>query len=216
MHIPLRLDVYYQHPPSTSTSETKTNQAGGERELLERWCLEYAPTPSQPQSHYTDEHNYISGHDSVDPIVQLRKVCKNIVVWLRTLYCHSRLLPAQALRKYHSNSSFNNSNSSNNNNCIGFSIYVVGEGQDDVSGLLQQGFDSEPKPLLEGSNGSGLPSGVPTPYGVLGWRVYLAPKDLVRRLVLLEQEKARIAQQTYANTSLPKSIPMEVIPRQSS
>ena len=189
MHIPLRLDVYYQHPPSE-------NNPSGERELLERWCLEYAPTASQ--SHYSEEH-YSLGH--VDPIVQLRRVCKNIVVWLRTLYCHSRLLPAQALRKFHS---------IHNNNCIGFSIYVVGEGQDDVTGLLQQGFDSEPKPSAEGS------SGVPTPYGVLGWRAYLAPKDLVRRLILAEQEKARLLQTQYSNTTRPMSIPMKVIQPQHS
>lgn len=189
MHIPLRLDVYYQHPA------TEHNPAG-ERELLERWCLEYAPTASQ--SHYSEEH-YSLGH--VDPIVQLRRVCKNIVVWLRTLYCHSRLLPAQALRKYHS---------IHNNNCIGFSIYVVGEGQDDVTGLLQQGFDSEPKPSSEGS------TGVPTPYGVLGWRAYLAPNDLVRRLMVLEQEKARVIQPRYSNTTRPMSIPMKDLSPQQS
>jgi len=191
MHVPLRLDVYYQHPP-------KANNEAGERELLERWCLEYAPTTSQSHATGIYDEQYI-----VDPIVQLRKVCKNIVVWLRTLYCHSRLLPAQALRKNQSTSS---------NNCIGFSIYVVGEGQDDVSGLLQSGFDSEPKPSGEGS------TGVPTPYGVLGWRVYLAPRDLVRRLLAIEAEKARVLQQQYANTSsLPRSIPMKVVqpPNQS-
>ena len=38
MHVPLRLDVYYQHP------QVEGSEKAGERELLERWCLEYAPT----------------------------------------------------------------------------------------------------------------------------------------------------------------------------
>ena len=85
MHVPLRLDVYYQHPP-------KANNEAGERELLERWCLEYAPTTSQSHAAglYDEQYNnnslghsinYNNNNNNVDPIVQLRKVCKNIVVW---------------------------------------------------------------------------------------------------------------------------------------
>jgi len=33
-----------------------------------------------------------------DPLVQLRHVCKKIVVWLRTLYCWSRMLPCYRIR----------------------------------------------------------------------------------------------------------------------
>ena len=142
LHVPLRLDVYYQHPDS-------------QRELLERWCLEYAPGGG-PSLDFL----------STDPIVQLRHVCKNIVIWLRTLYCFSHMLPAQALRKL---------TTSNNggNNPIGFSIYVVSEGQDDVSGLVSsQGFHSQ-----------GQPRSVHTPYGELGWKVFYAPKASVQKLL---------------------------------
>lgn len=188
MHVPLRLDVYYQHPP---TAENET----GERELLERWCLEYAPINTNSAS-----DNIMHNSMHVNPIVQLRKVCKNIVVWLRTLYCHSRLLPAQALRRKDGQTPSN----------IGFSIYVVGEGQDDVSGLLRQGFNSEPK-----ANANG---GVPTPYGVLGWKVYLAPRELVQKLVAMERETMQQLQsqnyriQATTNTAT-KSIPMKVVPQ---
>ena len=94
---------------------------------------------------------------SADPIVQLRHVCKKIVIWLRTLYCWSRMLPSQALR----------------GTTIGFSIYVVSEGNDDVSSLISnQGFLAQ-----------GPPSSVVTPYGELGWKVFYAPKSMVQRLL---------------------------------
>lgn len=134
MHVPLRLDVYYQHPDQR-------------RELLERWCLEYAPAQFQQQLETF----------SNDPIVQLRHVCKKIVIWLRTLYCWSRMLPSQALR----------------GSTIGFSIYVVSEGNDDVSSLISnQGFCAQ-----------GQPSSVVTPYGELGWKVFYAPKSMVERFL---------------------------------
>jgi hypothetical protein len=157
LHVPLRLDVYYQHED-------------GQRELLERWCLEYAPRMTA-----AGECNIIPrAFSTSDPIVQLRQVCKNIVIWLRTLYCWSRMLPAQALRKVTTQSSLQNPNVPPP---IGFSIYVVSEGQDDVSGLMtNQGFHSQ-----------GQPHGVLTPYGELGWKVFYAPKSVVQRLLLVSQ-----------------------------
>ncbi|KAL3939969.1 MAG: hypothetical protein SGBAC_005395 [Bacillariaceae sp.] len=140
LHVPLRLDVFYQHDD-------------GRRELLERWCLEYAPKTT-----------YSFQHATADPIVQLRQVCKSIVVWLRTLYGWSRMLPAQALRQRQSLGSDNH---------VGFSIYVVSEGNDDVTGLVSnQGFLSQ-----------GQPHSVLTPYGELGWKVFYAPDSMVRPLV---------------------------------
>eukprot|EP00980_Cylindrotheca_fusiformis_P011449 scaffold2654_cov126-Cylindrotheca_fusiformis.AAC.5 len=140
LHVPLRLDVYYQHEDSR-------------RELLERWCLEYAPKTT-----------YSFQHGSADPIVQLRQVCKQIVIWLRTLYGWSRMLPAQALRQQ---------NGRGNDNHVGFSIYVVSEGNDDVSGLVSnQGFSTQ-----------GQPHSVLTPYGELGWKVFYAPKPMIQQLV---------------------------------
>ena len=76
--MPLRLDIYYEH--------------GDRRELLERWCLEYTPSASV---HFAAECI------NPDPIVQLRHVCKKIVIWLRTLYSMSRLLPAHRLYTSH-------------------------------------------------------------------------------------------------------------------
>lgn len=146
LHVPLRLDVYYQHPDSR-------------RELLERWCLEYAPKTS---TSYPTGNSGPLINQSADPIVQLRQVCKQIVIWLRCLYCWSRMLPAQALRSQNTQ-----------NNAIGFSIYVVSEGNDDVSGLIsQQGFSSQSQP-----------HSVVTPYGELGWKVFYAPKNAVQRLI---------------------------------
>jgi hypothetical protein len=78
LHVPLRLDIYYEH--------------GDRRELLERWCLEYTPSESV---------YFASECINTDPIVQLRHVCKKIVIWLRTLYSMSRLLPAHRLYASH-------------------------------------------------------------------------------------------------------------------
>lgn len=78
MHVPLRLDIYYEH--------------GDRRELLERWCLQYTPSASV---------HFASECVNPDPIVQLRHVCKKIVIWLRTLYSMSRLLPAHRLYASH-------------------------------------------------------------------------------------------------------------------
>ncbi|VEU43881.1 unnamed protein product [Pseudo-nitzschia multistriata] len=202
MHVPLRLDVYYQHAPSpAANANAHANEQGaraeGDRELLERWCLEYAPveSASEPQS------GLLASLD--DPIVQLRKVCKNIVVWLRTLYCHSRLLPAQALRKRGGTTT----NTSRSSGHIGFSVYVVGKGQDDVSGLLQQGFGSEPSAA---ARGGGPPGGVHTPYGVLGWRAYTAPRALVEKLVALERGRESLRTREIPGTGT-RSIPMKVL-----
>ena len=188
MHVPLRLDVYYQHPPPSS-SKNNPNPNRGERELLERWCLEYAPTTT---TRAVDPNGNNNEYFVEDPIVQLRQVCKQIVVWLRVLYCHARLLPAQALRR-----KTNDNITMMNSNAIGFSIYVVGDGQDDVSGLVQQGFVAEPSTTM---------GGVPTPYGVLAWKVYLAPKALITKLVHGEQEKSMQAQKqrqnAYANIAV--------------
>ena len=143
LHVPLRLDVYYQH-------------ADSRRELLERWCLEYAPKTA------THHPTASFQNPSADPIVQLRAVCKQIVIWLRSLYCWSRMLPAQVLK-----------NQNMQNNAIGFSIYVVSEGNDDVSSLVsQQGFSSQFQP-----------HSVWTPYGELGWRVFYAPSSVVQRFI---------------------------------
>ena len=170
LHVPLRLDVYYQHGDSR-------------RELLERWCLEYAPK--------TATHHPRQGFaQSSDPIVQLRQVCKQIVIWLRSLYCWSRMLPAQALRSQNTQ-----------NDAIGFSIYVVSEGNDDVSGLVsQQGFSSQ-----------GQPHSVWTPYGELGWKVFYAPNSVVQRLI---PEVPPYSSVTNSNGNRTSSQPIPMRPQQ--
>jgi hypothetical protein len=146
LHVPIRLDVYYQHE-------------GGRRELLERWCLEYQPAPSE-------RFLQAEGIVTQDPIVQLRHVCKRIVLWLRTLYCWTRLLPAQAFS--------NSSSSSSGKPPIGFSIYVNSAGKDDdVLELTQnQGFrwQAQPSPVV-------------SPYGELKWKVVYSPAVSVERLL---------------------------------
>lgn len=74
------------------------------------------------------------------------------------------MLPAQALRQR---------NGRGNDNHVGFSIYVVSEGNDDVTGLVSnQGFSTQ-----------GQPHSVLTPYGELGWKVFYAPKPMIQQLI---------------------------------
>jgi Autophagy-related protein 13 len=138
LHVPVRLDVYYQHPE-------------GSRELLERWCLEYKTVSSE-------RFLQVEGVVTNDPMVQLTHVCKRVVLWLRTLYCWTRLLPAQAVAAHSKQ--------------IGFSIYVNADYSDDVTELTaNQGFLSQ-------SRGNGV---VTAPYGELAWQVlYCAPSKLER------------------------------------
>lgn len=170
LHLPLRLDVYYQHPSSSSADgEAQPPQ----RELLERWCLVYALPSSEEWMHYQQQQQQRSGYNksatsgtnalSQDPIVQLRQVCKKIVIWLRTLYCMARLLPATA---------FLHAKSPN----IGFSLYAVSEGTDDDIQLQQQGFLCQPSAPLKPSYVVG------TPYGVLTWKVLTAEASVIQRL----------------------------------
>lgn len=132
LHVPLRIDVFH---------ETESG-----KELLERWCLEYVPTSLQ--NFNLREPNVPAN----DPIVQLRHVCKRIVVWLRTLYASSRLLPCSQLLTID----------------LGVSIYV-NEGEEHDLG--QQGF------LLHSP-----PSPVVTPYGELSWKAWYVDKSVVERL----------------------------------
>jgi hypothetical protein len=97
------------------------------RVLVERWSLEYL----QQQS-----HSLIG-----DPIAQLRQVCKKLVIWLRTLYCRTRMLPSFALR--------------------GMNVQYRLE--------VNEGALSVPQFTLIKS------TEVPTPYGLLFWKVWYAP-----------------------------------------
>jgi hypothetical protein len=129
---------------------------------------------------------------SPDPIVQLRLVCKNIVIWLRTLYCCSRMLPAQSLRKMTHPRYLNGASSP-----IGFCIYVVSEGQDDLSGLVTN----------EGFSAQSQPHSVQTPYGELGWKVFYAPKSSVKQL-LPEPSSPFYSTLNHAASTQTRPIPM--------
>lgn len=72
LHTPLRLDVYYEHHSDHTDDTDPSSQP--QRELLERYCLNYQPQNNGP--------------------ISLRTVCKRIVCWVRSLYCLIRMLPA--------------------------------------------------------------------------------------------------------------------------
>jgi Autophagy-related protein 13 len=169
LHVPIRLDVYYQH-------------ADGGRELLERWCLEYKTVSSE---RFLQAEGLVTN----DPMVQLTHVCKRVVLWLRTLYCWTRLLPAQQL---------------GGASCqpIGFSIYVHTDYTvDDITELTnQQGF------VLQ-SRGSGV---VTTPYGELAWQVLYSPLSKLERLLPtpVRPTVVRIQAPPTSARSRPRPIPV--------
>lgn len=170
---PLRMDVYYQHADGDDK---------GKRELLERWCWEYAPAP--PEAFLQAE-----GLVSSDPMVQLTHVCKRIVVWLRVLYCRTRLLPAQSIA---STGAVTN---------VGFSVYVHTDMTDDVGELLGP-QSSGAFCLLQPRKNS---ASVTTPYGTLSWQVVYAT-ELSH---LLPQPKSiRIQTTPTTNTNPSRPIPV--------
>ena len=178
LHVPIRLDVYYQHHSSQESSGTAQ---GSRRELLERWCLEYRPAP-------TERFLQAEGIVTQDPIVQLRHVCKRIVVWLRTLYCWTRLLPAQG---------FSSSNTSTKKPPIGFSVYVnTNKDDDDVTDLTQN----------QGFRWQGQPSPVVTPYGELGWKVFYSPA--LDRLFALHRQQLQHPQR-FPSATVARPIPQQ-------
>mmetsp|Transcript_6463 Transcript_6463/g.12934 ORF Transcript_6463/g.12934 Transcript_6463/m.12934 type:complete len:786 (-) Transcript_6463:150-2507(-) len=193
LHLPLRLDVYYQHPNETTTTETPAADAP-QRELLERWCLVYAPPSSEEWIQYQQQQQRMGYNKTttqavtLDPIVQLRQVCKKIVVWLRTLYCMARLLPA---------TSFLHSKNPN----IGFSLYAISEGTDDDVQLQQQGFLCHPSGGMQPSYVVG------TPYGVLTWKVLTAEASVIHRLTGRGQAKQAWHFPTTTTTS--RAIPIQ-------
>jgi len=130
IHLPLRLDIYYEYD---SCNDQQQQQEGApppppQRELLERWCIDYIPSTSssiQSQSLY----NSLSSSPSTSPysspyssriltgaitnsprtdnnksssssssMSQLRQVCKRIVILLRSLHCMTRMLPSYQLK----------------------------------------------------------------------------------------------------------------------
>lgn len=156
--VPVRLDVYYQHK-------------NGGRELLERWCFEYRPCSSLDM--FLEAEGMLTTQKQ-DAIAQLRHVWKRIVIWLRALYVYSRFLPAHVVVRHDSENGSSPSDTSTNNTNIGFSLYVNGDGTDDVNGLVQQ----------QGFLRQTLPSGhVTTPYGQLAGHVVYVPAASLQHLL---------------------------------
>ena len=153
LHVPLRLDVYYQHASSDGSANGEP-----QRELLERWALEYLPHHKSYDQSAQQYDSFMLGNSN-DPIVQLRHVCKKIVIWLRTLYCLARFLPAAAAASPAA--------AANNNGKVGFSIYVVSEEEEELPMFMLQT----------------APSRVYTPYGEIGWKVWYAPKHVTERWI---------------------------------
>lgn len=105
LHVPLRLDVYYQYCSSPQDQIPK-------KELLERWNIDYLSS-EQSSSIATSSHisysSSVNGNTSMhtnrtpnnttvdDTITQLRQVCKRVVIFLRTLYSLTRMMPAYRL-----------------------------------------------------------------------------------------------------------------------
>ena len=179
--VPIRLDVYYQYPSSEHDEDTNQNGNNGggnhcRRELLERWCLEYKSVASNERFLQTEGYNMVLSKN--DPMAQLTHVCKRIVIWLRTLYCWTRLLPAHQLPS-----------SSIHAKHIGFSIYVHSDYTvDDTSDLIHnQGFachsSSQNRTGSSGMsyNNNGLVT--TTPYGELSWQVVYCPQSKLERII---------------------------------
>jgi len=170
LHVPLRLDVYLEEGGG------EEDGCGGlpqpRRQLLERWCLEYGVVGGGAGGGGSTMERFLEKERVVgDPIVQLRHVCKRVVVWLRVLCCQTRLLQGRVRRHVAAAAANARNNSSSSPPKIGFSLYVSsgagggGGGVDqDVRELVAQGFS-----LVE------QPSAVVTPYGELGWKVVCAP-----------------------------------------
>jgi Autophagy-related protein 13 len=165
LYVPVRLDVFFQH-------------ADGSRELLERWCLEYKTVSSE-------RFLQVEGVVTNDPMVQLTHVCKRVVLWLRTLYCWARLLPAHTVGTHTSRQ-------------VGFSIYVHADYSDDITDLVtNQGFVSASQ------RGVGV---VTTPYGELGWQVVHCAASKLERLI---PTKVPLGISTRARQPASQPIPMK-------
>ena len=125
LNIPLRLDIFYEY------ADPSNNNGGGggvQRELLERWCIDYkninSPIPSSSKV-MTGAKSTSMNNGNNSSVSQLRLVCKRIVVLLRNLHCMTRMLPAYRLQSLIENSG-NGVDGVNTNvmGLIGYSIYA--------------------------------------------------------------------------------------------
>ena len=199
LHVPMRIDVSFQSPSPEQDPI-----------LLERWCLQYHTRKSpQREEGYHEVSEDLHPHNNLH---QLRHVCKRIVVWLRTLYSASRLLPATGLcakldanrRSFHEGVPPVPS--------IGFSIYAVSSEEstaqpDDVKSLLAQ----------HGFRYFAHPSIVSTPYGELTLSCTYIPFESLPKVALESRRNPRaipVSQPTSRQLSQTSS-PLHAIHPQS-
>ena len=120
--MPLRLDVYYQYvePSNNKNGEAESAPQNVRRELLERWCIDYIA--SKPNQNAATRRNHASNTNTSnstsmdDSAAQLRSVCKRIVVFLRTLYSLTRMMPGYKLHQALLQQQGNNNNKNNSKN----------------------------------------------------------------------------------------------------
>ncbi|KAL9185609.1 hypothetical protein ACHAXT_003386 [Thalassiosira profunda] len=212
-HVPLRLDIFYEHDTCYDEAESTPDQPPRppQRELLERWCIDYIPSSSlsgnsslnnslssSPSTSSPYSSRIMTGvHASEKPMVpsshmsQLRQVCKRIVVLLRSFHCLARMLPSYRLRSLLlSNMAAGGGGVTVNNNGT---ITEMAAGGNGAVGWGTIGFSvhaGEPEawdPALPSPSFSrqSLPP-VPTPYGKLCLSVMydatLNPDDMVAGL----------------------------------
>ena len=93
LHVPLRLDVYYEYCTDPTNPEQTTR-----KELLERWCIDYLPSHEHGHNTHASGHGHLSPrHNADETISQLRQVVKRVVIQLRVLFSLTRLMPAYRL-----------------------------------------------------------------------------------------------------------------------
>ena len=122
LHAPLRLDIYYEHDTcfdeggeSSSVGIAAHQQQPPQRELLERWCIDYVPSSTSNTNSYllhsspsssssTSPYSSrimtgttVSNNDTKSSISGTSNISQWIVVLLRSLHCMTRMLPASRL-----------------------------------------------------------------------------------------------------------------------
>jgi len=215
--IPLRLDIYYEHDAcydGTTQSRDVCQGQGGEslqpqpqqqpqRELLERWCIDYIPSQSNNNNASLSTSPSTSPYSSrimagttiassflndkaATNISQLRQVCKRIVVLLRSLHCLTRMLPAYRLKcllMSHINVAQSSGSQQVGWGRIGYSIHMGNSYEHDALTSAAAAGSSLPSPSFCRHS---LPN-VATPHGKLWVSVMydatLNPNDMMRDLV---------------------------------
>lgn len=183
LNIPLRLDIFYEYTDTSAGGE-----GGVQRELLERWCIDYKNVNNVMMSS-SSSSKIMTGATTSSTTTpsssssQLRLVCKRIVVLLRNLHCMTRMLPGYRLQSLLDNSGNNsvgrdgilNHVHGNNLGIIGYSIYASDYAEPNGPILPSPSFTQQTFPVVK------------TPFGQLGLCVMydatLNPHQMVEDVV---------------------------------